>query len=136
MAAANQTETALLTVLRMAGLSLSIDANREAVLSGSGKALAVWHALAAAIDQLDVLIIAGLDGEAMEETPPSVVELDHLEVVAPTKPVRPKLPPGPRSGSGIPYLDGRALAWRARRDLARQFNIPFEEPPPYSWEDT
>jgi hypothetical protein len=74
VAAANHTETAFLTVLRMAGLSLSLDVNREAVISGNSKALAVWHALADAIDQLDALVIAGLDDEAVAEAPPIVVE--------------------------------------------------------------
>lgn len=52
----------------------------------------------------------------------------------PEKPPRPGKP-GPRTDSGIPYLDGVALAWRARRDWARQHNLPFDEPPPYYWDE-
>jgi hypothetical protein len=148
MVAADPTKTAVLTVLRMAGLRLSLDTNREALIGGGKKALAAWHALAAAIDQLDALVIAGLDAEALdieavnaeavEQLPVvSVVEEPNLEpeVVASSAPVQPKPRPGPRSESGIPYLDAVALGWRARRDRARQHNMPFDEPPPYTWEN-
>jgi hypothetical protein len=144
-AAADPTEAALLTVLRLAGLTLALDADREAVIAGNKHALAVWHALATAIEQLDTLVIAGLDAEAAEafetvevarvgvgetaETEPEVIPASSVAAKS-RKPL-----PGPRTDSGIPYLDGVALAWRARRDMARQHGIPFTEPPPYSWED-
>jgi hypothetical protein len=155
MAAADPTEAALLTVLRLAGLTLALDADREAVITGNRNALTVWHALATAIERLDTLVIAALDAEAVEAVEVAGVGVGETAetepeaaagVAVPEVPAAPEVPevvakphkppPGPRTDSGIPYLDGVALAWRARRDMARQHGIPFTEAPPYSWEDT
>lgn len=146
MATADQTKAALLTVLRLAGLTLSLDASsREAVIGGNKQALTVWHALAGVLEELDALVLAGLDAEAVAQqylVEPQVAG----ETVAASgpepepEPARPPRPgkPGPRTDGGVPYLDCIALGWRARRDAARQRGrgLPFTEPCPYFWDNS
>jgi hypothetical protein len=131
---------------------VSLDANRDPQLAGAPKALAVWHALSVAIPELDKLVIAALDAEAAE---PERVSVGAAAVEEPEGPdlkrlqatgwitreeaaemrQRPKLPPPPMSPSGIPYVDSRGLAWKARRDAARAAGrlAEFSDKPPYQW---
>jgi hypothetical protein len=70
--------------------------------------------------------------ERMGGGPPREVPVAKAEIAKPeSTPGRPRLPLPPRSDSGIAYLDGRGLSWRARRDQARQRGEPFSEKPPY-----
>jgi hypothetical protein len=84
------------------------------------------------IAELDQLVIAALDAESAEPRPAAVAEPEPAPGAV-ERPPRPGMP-GPRASDGTPYLDGIALAWRARRDLARQMHVPFDEPPPYYWD--
>jgi hypothetical protein len=63
------------------------------------------------------------------EPPPREVPVPQVTIPQPS-PGRTKLPPCPR-WEGIPVIDARGHAWRARRDVARNAGQPFTEVPPY-----
>jgi hypothetical protein len=139
--------TSLIDALRSAGLKLAVNTDGDLDISGTPKALAVWHAMAAAIENLDQIVIAALavpkdSSEALERwrrvgdgaeafaermsggPPPSVT-------VPPPEQQHPRLPDPPFVPGGGYFIDSQGFAWRARRDLARAEGRPFTEPPPY-----
>jgi hypothetical protein len=142
---------AIVAALRAAGLVLSLDAEGDIDLGGRPKAMAVWHAMAAAIEDLPKLVAEAMreeagasDGAAKRDmegdaTPPdpALARWESIGSEAPAPPSaessapgRVKLPPAPQY-EGIAVMCPRGQAWVARRNAARSQGRKFHGRPPY-----
>jgi hypothetical protein len=137
----------IIIALRAAGLKLTLNADRDLDIGGTPKAIAVWHAMAAAIEHLGDTVITAL---AVQESNENLERWrragDGAEALAqrmsggaspspPSPPASPHpgLPEPPFVPGGGYFIDAEGFAWRARRDRARAEGRPFTEAPPYRW---
>jgi hypothetical protein len=151
--AANQDPAQLVSVLRAAGVELSLDTDGDLLVEGGQAAMAVWTAMTAAIERLDKLIIAELEAPKAEpaesgseepaaepeaprrdpaaalakfcdQAPMAMARLSGGPVFAPPEP----MPWAPKAAPAM--YTPEQMAWVSKKQRATYLREPFDEPPP------